>query len=172
MTTGNRPSYCLLLLLLMLTTGVVLGEENRRLRVVTEAWPPLVDKKNGRPAGVLWLRASRAGAQIGYVMELEFVPWNRAKRLVARGERDAILGISFSPERAALYSYPNEPLYFSETAVFSRSDNPVAFEDVESLKGLTVGVSPGYFYSHAIEQADSFRRYEVPTSVSESVYQT
>lgn len=165
MNTEHRLIHraMLLLLLLVLATGPLLADDNRRLRVVTEAWPPLVEEKDGKPSGVLWERASRALAQMGYEMELEFVPWNRAKRLVARGERDAILGISFSPERADEYGYPNEPLYFSETSVFARTDNPVSFDDVESLTGLTVGVSPGYFYSDAIERAVNFQRFEVPS---------
>ncbi len=103
-------------------------------------------------AGVLWEMAREALQSMGYEPELEFVPWNRALRMVEAGQRDAILGIGYTPERSEQYFFPAEHLLLSETVVFTLQDQALNFTGVESLKGLQVGLQAGYAYSTEVRK--------------------
>ncbi|MBH84864.1 MAG: hypothetical protein CL604_04900 [Alteromonadaceae bacterium] len=132
------------------------------LRIVTEAWPPLIKVNDGVSGGLIWEMTSAVLAQMDVEVTLEFVPWRRALYLVERGQRDAVLAAGRSPERDAVMRFPNEPLLLSETVIFSRADHPVQFEGVESLNGMTVGLSAGYSYSREISEASGFERIAAP----------
>ncbi|MDX1634593.1 MAG: transporter substrate-binding domain-containing protein [Marinobacter sp.] len=137
-----------------------------RIDMVTEAWPPLVEQQNGSPAGVLWQTASEALACLGITAKLDFVPWKRALSQVRQGQKDAILGIGYTPERSRSFQFPAEPLYNSETVAFHAADRDLDIDNVQSLAGLQVGVSAGYSYSQQIREADFFERVRVPDIAS------
>lgn len=133
-----------------------------RLRLVTEDWPALIDDAPGGPEGILWEISRDVLRSLGYEVTLEFVPWKRALRMVATGERDGIIGIGFNKSRASQYRFPEEHLLRSETVVISRKTDALEYSGPESLAGLKVGVSPGYSYSSAIRNATSFDKVAMP----------
>lgn len=152
-----------LILFGLLCSAVAHSAVAQRLRIVTEAWPPLVESKNGEPAGILWEMAREVLQNMGYEPELEFVPWSRALRMVEMGERDAILGIGFTPERLEKYVFPTEHLLLSETVVFTLQDSNLNYTGVKSLAGLQVGLQAGYAYSTELREFSNFERFNVPT---------
>ncbi|MGP4845243.1 substrate-binding periplasmic protein [Marinobacter sp. 1Y8] len=133
------------------------------LRIVTEAWPPLIKINDGVSGGLIWDMTYAVLAQMDVDATLEFVPWRRALYLVERQERDAVLAAGRSPEREAVMRFPTEPLLMSETVIFSRADNPIRFDGVDGLKGMTVGLSAGYNYSRQINEASDFERIAAPS---------
>ena len=152
-----------LILFGLLCCTFVHSADAQTLRIVTEAWPPLVESEQGEPTGILWEMAREVLQSMGYEPELEFVPWSRALRMVEAGERDAILGIGFTPERSGKYFFPAEHLLLSETAVFTLKGSRLNYTGVESLEGLQVGVQAGYVYSAELREVINFERFNVPT---------
>lgn len=131
------------------------------LRIVTEAWPPLVKDSDGVSGGLIWNLTSAVLAQMDVDATLEFVPWRRALYLVERGERDAVLAAAKRAGREAVMRFPEEPLLMSETVIFSRANHPVRYEGIESLDGMTLGLSAGYSYSAEINNASNFEQIAV-----------
>lgn len=155
----RRLPLIILLLIAMTATPFASAE---RLRLVTEEWPSLIDNTDASPEGILWEISRDVLTSLGYEVTLEFVPWKRALRMVLAGERDGIVGIGFTEERAAQLRYPKEALLLSETVVVSRKSRYVVYTGPESLTGLQVGISPGYSYYGAIRDAKNFERVAMP----------
>lgn len=134
------------------------------LQLVTEAWPPLIEQNDdGQPTGMMWTIAEKALVDLGYQVELEFVPWKRAQRMVAEGQKDGIVGIGYTAERASRYQFPEHYLILSETTIFSLAEAGQPYTGLESLAGLAVGVSAGYVYSPRVEKANHFHKVRVPS---------
>lgn len=131
------------------------------LRLVTEAWPPLVDQQDGRPSGPLWSVTEAVFERMGYDSQLVFVPWKRALDLVARNRADAVVGAGKTKDRVRLFQYPDEPLANSETTLFSNRKEPVQFTDFDALAGKTIALSSGYSYTPEIWSAPGVTREEV-----------
>ena len=131
---AQRPAGLWRLGLGVLAIGLSLqAPASTRLEIVTEAWPPLVEQRADGPSGLLWETAHGALACLGIAADLEFVPWKRALSDVARGQKEAILGIGYTPERSRVYQFPSEPLLNSETVAFYRTDRSLDIVGVGSL---------------------------------------
>ncbi|WP_168215648.1 substrate-binding periplasmic protein [Marinobacter confluentis] len=133
------------------------------MRLVTEEWPGLIDNNPSGPEGVLWELTRSTLEDMGYSVELEFMPWKRALQLVRLGQRDGIIGIGFNRERAEIYRFPDHPLLLSRTVVVSPAGSGFDFQGIESLSGLQVGVSPGYSYSQEIRESTNFDKVDMPS---------
>ncbi|WP_100639950.1 substrate-binding periplasmic protein [Marinobacter salexigens] len=146
-------------LLLLLT----LPASAQTLHLVTEEWPGLIDDTPQGPAGVLWEISKDVLESMGYEVKLEFVPWRRAQRLVLDNVRDGIVGLGATEEREVIFRFPGEALLDSETAVYTLREKHFQYENLDSLKGMSVGVSPGYTYSSEIRAATHFEKVNTPT---------
>lgn len=141
----------------------VLPVSAQTLHLVTEEWPGLINDTPQGPSGVLWKISRDVLENMGYGVKLDFVPWKRAQRLVLSNERDGIIGIGVTDERETLYRFPAEALLVSETAVYTTKEQAFQYEDLDSLKGMKVGVSPGYTYSTEIKTATHFEKVDMPS---------
>ncbi|MDO6441022.1 ABC transporter substrate-binding protein [Marinobacter sp. 2_MG-2023] len=142
---------------------IALPVSAQTIHLVTEEWPGLIDDNPQGPSGVLWEISREVLESMGYDVKLDFVPWKRAQRLTLKNERDGIVGIGITPEREKVFRFPEKALLISETAVYTKQDHTFDYEDLDSLKGMRVGVSPGYTYSPEIASALHFERVEMPS---------
>jgi polar amino acid transport system substrate-binding protein len=133
------------------------------LHLVTEEWPGLINNTPQGPDGVLWEISRDVIESMGYDLTLEFVPWKRAQRLVLTNERDGIIGIGLTAKRETMFRFPGGALLVSETAVYTTQERAFQYEDLDSLKGMRVGVSPGYTYSSEIKAAIHFEHVNMPS---------
>jgi polar amino acid transport system substrate-binding protein len=133
------------------------------LKLVTEEWPGLINDTPQGPSGVLWEISRDVIESMGYDLTLEFVPWKRAQRLVLTNARDGIIGIGLTAKRETMFRFPGEALLVSETAVYTTQEQTFEYEDLDSLKGMRVGVSPGYTYSSEIKAATHFEQVDMPS---------
>ena len=133
------------------------------LHLVTEEWPGLINETPEGPGGVLWEISRDVLENMGYEVKLEFVPWKRAQRLVLSNTRDGIIGIGITDERKAMFRFPEEALLVSETAVYTTKERVFHYEDLDSLEGMRIGVSPGYTYSAEIKAATHFEQVDMPS---------
>ena len=158
-----KTYLCAGLLVLALILAVPNVSAAETIHLVTEEWPGLVDNAPDGPEGILWDIAREALEELGYEVRLEFVPWKRALKLVQDGERDGILGVGRNPKREMVFQYPDQYLLLSGTVVVSLLDSGFAYSGLQSLEGLSVGLSPGYSYSQAVRDADHFDRVSIPS---------
>lgn len=136
-----------------------LGE---KLRIVTEPWSPYVIVDGNHASGLDYDTTSIVFERLGIDVEWQFLPWKRCLMMLSEGEADGVLDI-FKDEARADLLYPNEPLSSVDWVLFQANARPHAFNSMEDLHGLTVGVSPGYRYSPAFDNSTSFIREPAPS---------
>lgn len=138
--------------------------EQRELRIVTEAWPPYVYLEQGQPRGLDYEISFAVLQRLGIPARLEFMPWKRVLSTLQAGQADAILAIGRTPEREAYLLYPDEYLSRIDMVLFYALAHPHRFRHLEDLRGLKIGVSPGYHYANrAFREADYFIREPAPS---------
>ena len=148
------------LLCLFLTTPLLAAP----LRIVSEEWPPYIFAKDGEIKGSDKEVADILLKQLGYQVSWELMPWRRALHTVQTGAADAVLDISPDAKRLEHFIFPDEPFSTNVTVLFYVSSRPFPFERLEDLRGLTIGVSPGYHYNNEeFMTADYFTREPAPT---------
>ena len=86
-------------------------ESPRPFIFVAEELPPyeFIDA-NGKPTGINVEIIDRIFGEMGIPYEIRFYPWSRAWLMIENGAADAVLSLSYQPERA-------EHLYFTEEQV-------------------------------------------------------
>jgi polar amino acid transport system substrate-binding protein len=137
-----------------------LGE---KLRIVTEPWAPYVYMEDGQARGLDYETTSIIFQRLGIEVEWHFLPWKRCLAMLEQGQADGALDIFQNTERTDALLYPSEPLSDVEFVLFYANARPHPFQSLEDLRGLTVGVSPGYLYGPAFRDSTLFTREEAPT---------
>lgn len=146
--------------------------QNNSFTVISEELPPFeYFDEDGLPTGISVDMAREAFEQIG--VEAEFIIRQEGPRALERakqGEVDAILSISYSPDRESFLTYPEgfvtesddedveDFMWISEYVLFAHNENVSLFEDL-SLKqvereDLTVGVIEGVSYDDRFWELD------------------
>jgi polar amino acid transport system substrate-binding protein len=150
-------------LLCLLFVAPATRAEPTTLQIVTEPWPPYIYEEQGQPRGLDYEMAARVLKRLGVSAELKLLPWRRVLSQIESGQADAILDIFRTTEREAHLLFPEEPLSQSEMVLFYAKGRPFPFDKLEDLRGLKVGVSPGYWYANqAFREADYFIREPAP----------
>ncbi|MES2047348.1 MAG: ABC transporter substrate-binding protein [Pseudomonadota bacterium] len=111
-----------------------------------------VDEKNGliplpkeTTAIIQYLEAT-----IDLHFELRRYPWKRALEQAKNGE-GLIFGISKTTDRLRKYAF-SEPVYIDQTWLVTRCDTTFTFNDLQDLKGKTIGVVRGASSGEAFDQ--------------------
>ncbi|MEH6563898.1 MAG: transporter substrate-binding domain-containing protein [Halopseudomonas sp.] len=150
-----------LVLPLLLWPGVSLAAN---LKIVSEAWAPYIFEHDGQLQGVDYETVQQVFSQLGYHIEWELTPWKRAMLSVTSGRADAILDILPDAERRRQLIFPSEHLSINDSVLFYSRRHPHPYARLEDLRGLTIGVAPGYLYGNsAFVTADYFTREPAPT---------
>lgn len=134
-----------------------------KLRLVTEPWSPYVMVDGQKASGLDYETVTIVLNRLGIEVQWQFLPWKRCLLMLEQGEADGILDIIQSGDRQNLLLYPSEPLSQVNWAMFQANDRPHAFNSLEDLNGLTIGVSPGYLYTPPFDTSSSFIRAPGPS---------
>lgn len=134
-----------------------------KLRIVTEPWAPYTMVENGQASGLDYDTTSIVFQRLGIDVQWQFLPWKRCLMMLEQGDADGVLDIFKISERDDLLLYPNEPLSDVNYVLFQANARPHPFNSLDDLKGLTVGVSPGYLYSPEFDRSTSFIREPAPS---------
>ncbi|GAA3947776.1 substrate-binding periplasmic protein [Allohahella marinimesophila] len=128
---------------------------DRPLHIVTEEWKPYVySDAEGQVRGSDWEVVEAVFRKLGVDVTLEFCPWKRCLALMKSKDADAILGASFTEDRAKFLVYPDEPLSTALTGIFVRRNAPIEYRSLASLKALRGGAMLGYEYCPEISAAE------------------
>lgn len=156
------PAFTLLLTALLLTF-LSLRAQAESLRLVTEPWAPYVYLQDGKPTGIDYEITALVFKRLGIDVEWQFLPWRRCLMMLQQGQADGALDIFESPERESELLYPSEPLSEVEFVLFQAKARPHLFNRLEDLRGLKVGVSPGFLYGKDFRQSNLFEREPAPS---------
>lgn len=106
----------------------------------------------------------------GYQVKIEWFPWKRGVVSLDQGDIDMMATILRTPEREAIYNYSEEVLTYNRV-FFHFKETPFKWEQLEDLKGLTIGCITGYYYGEWFETLEkdtenySIRRLTTPYQV-------
>jgi polar amino acid transport system substrate-binding protein len=133
------------------------------LRIVTEPWSPYVTVQDKQASGLDYEMTNIVFKRLGIDVQWQFLPWKRCLMMLEQGEADGVLDIFRVSEREDLLLYPSESLSDVHWVLFQANDRPHTFNNLDDLRGLTIGVSPGYLYTPAFDTSNLFTREPAPS---------
>lgn len=156
------PDFVKLIAALFLTCVSVFVHAEK-LRIVTEPWAPYVYEENGQLKGIDYQVTAEVFERLGVEVDWQLLPWKRCLDMIEKGQADGVLDIFQTAERDNQLYYPSEPLSDVEFVLFQATARSHPIASLDDLKGLTVGISPGYTYPLAFRESAAFRREAAPT---------
>ena len=142
------------LILPMLALLILLAQPAQaepQLRMATLEYPPY-SSEHLPDGGSIVALTRRAFAVRGHSLQIDFMPWARVR-----------MGLRNSSYQGALALWPQEvkeegllasrPLFYSELGLFVRNDHPLPFNQLQELRGQTLGIVRGYGYPQHILEA-------------------
>lgn len=137
----------LLLFALLLAPGPASA---RMITLATLEWPPYIGKTlpgQGYVAALAREALGRSGHEVHFV----FLPWLRAVQGTRSGHYDGFIPTYANEDQGSdvlcAAPFPGGPL-----ALFARAGSTLAYSDLESLRGLRVGVVLGYKNTRIIDE--------------------
>lgn len=121
------------------------------LRIGTGDWVPYVDESRADGGAVARL-VSAVFAELGYEVEFVFYPWDRNILMLQNGQLDAIMPYTCSSSRL-VYGACSEPLARGEIVLFHRKEQAFDWQQLDDLKRYRIGITHGYSYGPAFDQA-------------------
>lgn len=142
------------LILPMLALLILLAQPAQaepQLRMATLEYPPY-SSEHLPDGGSIVALTRRAFAVRGHSLQIDFMPWARVR-----------MGLRNSSYQGALALWPQEvkeegllasrPLFYSELGLFVRNDHPLPFNQLQELRGQTLGIVRGHGYPQHILEA-------------------
>ena len=151
------------LLTAALFTCLSLVAHGEKLRIVTEPWAPYVYDDNGAMRGLDYETTVIVFQRLGVDVQWQFLPWKRCLAMLEQGHAEGALDIFHSHDRDALLLYPDEPLSDVEFVLFYANERPHPAETLDDLRGLTIGISPGYRYGDNFSESNGFKLEPAPS---------
>lgn len=144
----RRPAVALLVLF---WSGALFAESPEQITISVGDWPPFfVENEPGQ--GTVARLVRDIFAEQGYEVTFHFLPWKRAYREAASGRHDATAIWMHAEEREADFIYSNAVMQ-ERFVLFYRKDDPIQWDTLPDLAGLTIGGSIGYSYGPEFDQA-------------------
>jgi polar amino acid transport system substrate-binding protein len=106
-----------------------------------------------KQGGFLVAVTQRAFERMGYTVNVSYVPWARALRMVAAGEAEALLGAYHTAERAERLLY-TDPIGSAEVVFFGLKDAGIRYQSLEDLRPYRIGTIIGASYTPEFDAAD------------------
>jgi polar amino acid transport system substrate-binding protein len=139
-----------LLALLALSGTLAWAEEPVVVDVDIEN-PPFMYAKDGQAKGIYPALVKEAFSRMKVPVTLAARPWKRVIEEIDQGMA-GVAGIYSNEERRQKYDY-SDVIMVENIAVFYHQDNPVIFENLDSLSGKRVGTIRGWLYTDEFSEA-------------------
>lgn len=124
------------------------------LTVAADPWPPFVDEDH-EEGGVGLAIIREALSRSGYQVELEIMPWARAKDGVASGDYDMLPAVWYTEERTEELRY-SERYITNDIKFIKRAGDDFQYDGLESLDGKTIGTIRDYAYGDEFTDYDGY----------------
>lgn len=132
--------------LALLLTSTSLSAE--ALRLAGNVWPPYTDQRlleDGLSVDLIRTALGRAGYVVHYIE----VPWERALLGLKTGSYDMVNG--WPAANRTRYARASRPFLTNRLRWLHRSDTYTPYDGLDSLVGLRIALSRGYFYGKGLE---------------------
>jgi len=91
-------------------------------------------------------------SRLGIKVNIELVPWKRLLSMTKNGDVVGSFSLFKTPEREA-FAHFTYPVHYSTYKLFTVKNNPVSFENIDSLYGKRIGLSAGFVISDDFDAA-------------------
>jgi len=136
----------------------------RSVSMVTVDWPPFYGAELEED-GVITAIVTEAFRRGGHNASIQFIPWRRALVLVAKTDRDVLMGAYYTKERNKTYLY-SDPLYDIEVGLVAlKSLNVDHYDTLKELSPYNIGVSPGWAYGDEFDKAIYLHKEEASNQI-------
>ncbi len=142
---------CVGLVPILLLSSASFAEE-KPLNLVTFIEKPLIDQKNGEPAGVVVSVIKELFRQANITYTLRLMPPKRAILMTAETDNYCVFPIERSQEREVKYQWVS-PILISRHGLYSHPNKPIALKTLEDARPYTLG---SYLGSGMGEYLESF----------------
>jgi polar amino acid transport system substrate-binding protein len=136
------------------------GQE--QMNLATDCYEPFYgpELKN---KGVITELASEALKVEGLVMNVDFVPWQRAYVMAKDGKYHGLLGALYTKERKD-YFLCSEKIFDISIGLFAKKKKGINYKKLEDLKRYKIGVVRGYNYTDEFDNANYLNKVESSTA--------
>lgn len=149
MGMGTRKRLILLLLLSWAMAFPSKAETTKTLTIAADIWCPINCAPNASEPGIGVELAHKIFEPLGYKINYIVMPWSRALEEVRAGHIDAAVGTNKQDDPTLLF--PQQPICPMTDNFYVKADSKLRFKNVDSLKGLSVGVIVDYGYSKPVQ---------------------
>lgn len=118
------------------------------IRIVSDVWAPMTGPSLSRN-GMSIDFAQQLLAELGYDVEVTFLPWKRIEKIMGTDQFDIIAALWKTPEREQKLRY-TQAYEHNQLVFISRDVDRFAFTGKSSFDGLTVGLVSGYAYPQSV----------------------
>lgn len=140
--------------LVALLAVVAVPVHARELVVSTSIWPPYVDPKlpgQGLAVSIVTAAFERAG----YEPRIEIHNWERTLEGARSGEHGIVAAAWRSPDRIRDFVF-SEPYLTNHVKFLRRRGTGIAYDKLDDLNGLRIGVVYEYVYEPGFDEATGF----------------
>ncbi|MBU0651038.1 transporter substrate-binding domain-containing protein [bacterium] len=128
-------------------------------------FPPYEFEDKGKPSGVLVDIVQTVFQKAGVQLELKFLPFEQAYKQAKNGKINGLFNFYKTEDRLKSFDY-SEPTIKNPLIFFVRKDSEMYFNKLEDLKGLKIGVMPGYAYGKDFDESSLFVREEADSHLA------
>ena len=130
-----------------------------KLKAHKKHFPPGTDSEGFQ--GYSWDILRESFHEMGYTIRLSVTPWARAMMLLKNGKFDILFPTGKNTERQKIFYYSNEPVNQAKFLIYVRRDNPIKWDGLQSLKGLTIGVKRGFNYGDKWKAVTYLKKHNI-----------
>ncbi len=136
--------------ILLFSCTVFAGE---KLKAITCNFEPFYGEsmKNQGPISEI---THKAFQEVGYEVDIKFVPWARALAEAEKGDYDILVGVWHSAEREKWMAF-SDAMMENELGFYKKKGDPITFTDYAALKanGTKIGIVRGYVNPEGFDEA-------------------
>lgn len=160
--TGKLIHIVVNILLLFFAACAVWADGSKPLLFVGDIdYPPYEYLKNGAPNGFYIDVTNELARVMGQNIQIRLMDWEKAQQMVLSGEADALIGISVSEQRKALYDFCDTTISV-EFSLFLR-EGTVGVKTIDDLNGKVIGVTRGGYPRQTLKANDQITIMAVDT---------
>lgn len=123
------------------------------IRLTSGEWPPYMSEHSLKHNGLISRIVTEAFALEGIKVEYGYFPWNRSLKLAREGLWDGSIGWAMERNDLADDFWLSDPTNTVPRVLFYRKDKPILWQEIDDLKGKSIGITASYFYGDLFENA-------------------
>ncbi len=137
------------LAIILLITFTMFAQDN--LKLTTLEWPPYTSDAMSEQ-GLTTLIVKKAFEQMGYNLEADFFPWNRAVHFAKTNPDYYGYYPEYYSQELENDFYFSDPIGSGKLGFIERADSPVQWNSIQDLKQYRIGTVSGYVNEKSFDE--------------------